>query len=70
MIDFKKTIYPDFDRVEITARQGSDWLSIEMHVGCGDERIKMNLRSLEAAADLHYALGRYLEWRKSNGRAG
>lgn len=58
---FSKTI-GDFDRIVLSASGAaeSEWLNIEMHVGFDAEVIRMTLRSDEAVADLHYALGRYL----------
>jgi hypothetical protein len=59
-IAFSKTICGDFDRIELSAMQGSDWFHIEMHVGHDVETVRMTLRSYEAVRDLHYALGRYI----------
>jgi hypothetical protein len=57
---FRKTLGDSFDRIELRAERGSDWLTIEMHVGNDVETVRIELRSEEAAHDLHYGIGRYL----------
>jgi hypothetical protein len=57
---FTKSIGGDFDRIDLSAISGSDWLTLEMRVGYDAERIRMTLRGDEAVRDLHYALGRYI----------
>lgn len=58
--DFRKSIGGDFDRIDLEAYSGTDWLNITMRVGYDVDRVTITLRSHEAIRDLHYALGRYL----------
>ncbi len=59
-LDFKKTISPDFDRIDVSTRFGSEAMDIQMQVGNTSERVKITIRSEESIRDLHYALSRYL----------
>lgn len=63
MIDFHRyalTDAVDFDRLELRAYRDSHWLTLEMKIGCTENRAKIVIRNHEQVRDLHYALGRYI----------
>lgn len=64
---FHKTM-GDFDRIEMVAYGGDEWMSLTMHVGFDAGQVTMTFRSDEAVQDLHYAIGRYLEHVKATNR--
>lgn len=62
---FRKTVggiygYGDFDRIELTGSDDSDWLTLVMHVGYSEDKVAIIIRGDEAVRDFHYALGRYV----------